>query len=248
MILILGGTKEGREIAAELISCGEKVKISVTTEYGASLLADLDAEVIVKNLQEEELRSILVSQKITKLIDATHPYAREITEMALSACDNTQTAYIRYERPLVNYPEEIDIIAADNYSQAAEAAADFDKIFLSTGSKNLKTFVRRVSSAKERLYARILPIVKSLQKAAAAGLGPENIVAMKGPFSSKLNRVILQEYDVDVLVSKASGRIGGLPAKLEAAKMLGLPVIIISRPDYEFPQVVSSLEELKKVL
>lgn len=248
MILVLGGTKEGKEAAARLISRGKKVKISVTTEYGASLLKGLEAEVIVSKLNPEKLRDILDSQEIKVVVDATHPFAEKITEAAIAACDDEKADYVRYERPRIDFPPHLKVIKVENYQQAADAAKNFDRILLTTGSKNLKKFVQSISRAQERLHIRILPLPEFLQRTISTGISPDNIIAMKGPFSSELNRAILGEYNIDVLVTKASGKTGGLPAKLEAASLEETPVIIISRPDYNFPRVVNTGDELIEML
>ncbi len=248
MILLLGGTREGREAAAGLITNGQKVKISVTTKYGASLLEDLEAEVITAKLNEADLLRIIDEHDISAIVDATHPFASKISRAAISVCRNSETFYIRYQRPRVNIPEDLTIISASDFAQAAEAASNYEKIFLTTGSKNFKIFQQKITGWQERLYLRILPLTNFVQRIAAAGLPPDNIIAMKGPFSAGLNRAILQEYNIDVLVTKASGQTGGLPAKLEAAKLTETPVIVISRPEIDFPRVVRTQNELIKYL
>jgi precorrin-6A/cobalt-precorrin-6A reductase len=70
-----------------------------------------------------------------------------------------------------------------------------------------------------------------MQQALSAGFTPDRLLCLRPPFSREFNRAILQEYHIDVLVTKASGREGGVEEKVLAAADLGIKVLMIRRPE-----------------
>ena len=101
-------------------------------------------------------------------------------------------------------------------------------MLLTIGAKQLKHFAHLHDRLV--LIARILPCVASLQQALAAGFTPDRLLCLRPPFSQEFNRAVLCEYRVEVLVTKASGREGGVVEKVLAAHELGLEVVMIRRP------------------
>ena len=84
------------------------------------------------------------------------------------------------------------------------------------------------------------------------GVSPKYIIAMQGPFSYALNRAMFSEKQVDTIVMKNSGLVGGSDTKLQAAMDLGLHIILIDRPKVEVKGLVvtetdTAIEEVKKV-
>ena len=84
-----------------------------------------------------------------------------------------------------------------------------------------------------RLYARVLPSHGSISLCEEAGLSGKHIIAMQGPFSTEMNEAILHQFEIACMVTKKSGRLGGYPEKLEAAKRAGIPVYVIEPADTE---------------
>jgi precorrin-6A/cobalt-precorrin-6A reductase len=155
-------------------------------------------------------------------------------------------SYIRYERKkidLTNYPTEY-ILSVDSYDEAVDKAEKYKTIFLTIGSNNLIYFTKEIENWENRLVARILPDWKVIKKTREMGFTPANLLAMQGPFSFRLNRLLLKEYKADVMVSKASGNIGGLDTKIKAAIDHDIPAIIIKRPNFEYPIVFNDIDEL----
>ncbi len=117
-------------------------------------------------------------------------------------------------------------------------------IFLSIGSKHVQQF----EDVKSRIVARVLPVEESIHQCRAAGLQPHQIIAMKGLSSVETHRALFAEYQVVHLVSKDSGRSGGLPEKVEAAKALGLQIHLLQRPQLHYPLVFTEIEKLIEYL
>ena len=86
---------------------------------------------------------------------------------------------------------------------------------ITTGSKGLAAFTRIPDFAR-RLYPRVLPRIKSIQTCLDLGFAASRIIAMQGPFSKELNRELMRQFDIKILVTKESGSAGSFPKKAAA--------------------------------
>ena len=162
----------------------------------------------------------------------------------MDACHAANIPYIRYERRSVPIDYE-NVYRVASYEEAAQTAARLGKtVFLTTGSRNLKSFVFSEALKDHDIIARILPTAKVLAECEDMGLTPKQIIALQGPFSEELNIALYRQYGADVVVTKNSGEIGGTDTKLTAAKALGLPVVIIDRPSIEYDEVAYTFDEV----
>ena len=246
-IFLIAGTQDGRELAELLLNRGFDVTASVVSDYGRKLLSTC-AEIKIndKPLDEDELEKILREEKFNFLVDASHPYAKNISANAISAAQAAQVAYIRYERAAIDFAYE-KIFTVDSYEAAAIKAAELGKnIYLTTGSRNLKIFVDLLRDCN--LTVRILPTAEVLTQCETLGLSPKQIVAMQGPFSTALNVELFKHAGAEVIVTKNSGQIGGADTKLAAAKILNLPVVMINRPKIPYPNLATNFEEVLKFI
>lgn len=239
MIWVLAGTQDGREIASILASeRKETVLVTVVSEYGKKLAELPNVKVLVGSLDGAAMRDVIKQYHITFLVDASHPYAHQVTETARQACLELSIAYVRYERPPVPLPDYDKLVVVSSVEAAAEAAAVLGKVvFLTTGSRTLAVFAQSPALKNHRLIARVLPDAAVMGECEALGFTPKDIVALQGPFSEELNGALFQEYEADVIVMKNSGVIGGSDSKLAAAMKLHLAVVVIER------QVTSDREE-----
>lgn len=249
MIMVLAGTSDGKLIVQALLKKGKEVLACAATPYGASLLEDCGAvEVSGRRLNRAEIGQLIEAKKVELLVDATHPYAQEISAQALNACRERNIRYIRYQRPPAAIKEHPLIHYAGSYESAARKAAELGRvIFLATGSKTLDIFAAEAHRKGCRVIARVLPDPKVLEKCFQLGLSPADVVAMQGPFSQELNIALLRHYKAEVLVTKDGGAPGGVEEKLNAAMEAGIPVVILERPDV-VPGAVGSIGDLMKVI
>lgn len=246
-VFLIAGTQDGRELGEFLLKKGMEVTASVVSEYGRRLLETCAGiKINDKPLDKEELEKILREGEFEVLIDASHPYARNISANAIAAAASAQIFYVRYERASVNYSYE-KIFSVESYEAAAIKASELGKnIYLTTGSRNLKIFVEMLRDFN--ITARILPTAEVLAQCEALGLSPKNIVAMQGPFSTELNVELFKHAGAEVIVTKNSGQIGGADTKILAAEILGLPVVMIERPKLFYPNMASDFEEILKFI
>ena len=108
MVLVLGGTSDSIKIC-ELINkkgfCNRYI-LSVTTEYGKDLAEGIAKKIHLGKMSEEDMEKFIMENEVSFIIDATHPYATEVSKNAIKAAETTDTGYIRYERK--SLLEEID--------------------------------------------------------------------------------------------------------------------------------------------
>ena len=241
MIFTAAGTQDGREIVRCLCAAGYDVAASVVSSYGQQLLAEQRGKggghLLINDtpLDEEGLRFFFKEHGIRAFVDATHPYAVNVSRNAMTACAAEGIPYIRFERDLTDISYE-HVHLVHSYEEAAETA----------GSRNLERFVRAEPLADSTLIARVLPTADVIALCEGLGLTPAQIIAMQGPFSRELNRAMYEKYKADVIVTKNSGTIGGTDAKFQAAEDLGLPVIVIDRPVLDYPHLAHTFEEVKQ--
>lgn len=246
-IFLIAGTEDGRKLAEFLSEKNFDVTASVVSDYGKKLLETCaGVKINDKPLDRDELEKILREESFNFLVDASHPYAKNISANAISAADAAQIFYVRYERAETDFDYE-KIFRVESYEEAALKATELGKnIYLTTGSRNLKIFVELLKDCN--LTVRILPTAEVLSQCEALGLTPKQIVAMQGPFSTELNAELFKHAGAEVIITKNSGKIGGADTKLEAAKILNLPVVMIDRPKIFYPNKAETFDDVLKIL
>lgn len=222
--------------------------VTVTTESARSLYPpDPRLKVWVGQLTPELVQPLLRSQGIRAILDASHPFAVEISKLAIATATQLQIPYLRYERPLV----ESQSPDADNSSQS-QWVESFEALFgsgilanervlLTVGYKALSLF--RSWQTQATLFARILPSVIALESSLAAGFTPDRLIALRPPISAELERALWQQWQISMVVTKASGAPGGEDVKRQVAAELGVKLVAIARPVVTYPQQTSRVEE-----
>lgn len=246
-IFLIAGTEDGRKLAQFLSEKGFDITASVVSDYGRKLLETCaGVKINDKPLDRDELEKILREEKFNCLVDASHPYAKNISANATVAAQSAQIVYVRYERAEVAFDYE-KIFHVESYEAAALKASELGKnIYLTTGSRSLKVFVDRLKGCN--LTVRILPTAEVLTQCEELGLTPKQIVAMQGPFTTALNVELFRHANAEVIVTKNSGQIGGADTKLEAAKILNLPAVMIDRPKIFYPNKAETFDDVLKLL
>jgi precorrin-6A/cobalt-precorrin-6A reductase len=246
MILVMGGTADGRELVRRLAASGHRLIVSTATEYGAKLLdAHGQEEIHAGRLDRAGLVEFIRRHAVDTLIDATHPYAEIASRTAIDACRAAGCRYLRYERQpgsLDDFPGTL--IRAATPRAAAEWARTHSQgpILLTTGSKTLPIFVEALGA--ERLVARVLPTEDAVRQCRRLGLDTRQIVAMRGPFGHALNKALMTQFSIRLLVSKEGGEAGGLPEKLSAAAECAVPVLLVDRPAVDYPNVHRRMDDI----
>lgn len=228
-ICVFAGTTEGRELVEFLTNQSVQITACVATEYGETLLKPADNLTIsAKRLTAEEMEAMFRAQGFDLVIDATHPYASVVTENIVKSCAAAEMKYLRLLRQ--GNPAPGDAVFVPDISGAVEYLNTKEgNILLTTGSKELCQFVS-IRDFENRVYARVLPMEESLRLCQNAGLKPDHILAMQGPFSKEMNAAMLKSVGAKYMVTKESGNKGGFEEKITAAREAGVKLVVIGRP------------------
>ncbi len=219
-ILVIAGTEDARLFVRELAKLSVDITVTVTTDYGASLIeSQPNVAVEIGKWDDNKMQHELAVRAIELLVDASHPYAHD----------------------------DIDLVV--DYQQAVELCNQYEgNILLTIGSNLLPTFAEGVEGFSDRVFARILSTHTMVKRAQELGLSPKHILALQGPFSKAINKAMIDHVDAKIMVTKASGSIGGTLEKIEAAREMGLKIIVIDRPTIEYGAVFSDSETLIKAV
>lgn len=242
-ICVFSGTSEGRELSKFLSEKEIETLVSVATDYGKEVMDEMP-HVIVRTgrLEKKEMEDLIRGYDLC--VDATHPYAVNVTENIRSAAASTGVRYIRLMREDTSTDEEKYYRVFDSVREAAEFLKTCDgNIFVSTGSKELSEY-SIIPGYRDRLTVRVLPVKESERK--LKDLGIRNCIFKKGPFSYDDNIRDLKNSDASYLVTKNSGNAGGFQEKADAAEALGIRLILIRRPDETNIDKTYSMEEVKE--
>ena len=247
-ILIFAGTTEGRRLSECLAASGLSHELCVATEYGEIVLKENSLVKVHRGrMKREEMQDFFRQGEYCAVVDATHPYATAVTQNIREAMEGTSIIYLRLKRETAA-PEGAEQVVKVQTVEDCIAALEktTGNILLTTGSKDLASFCAS-AAIKERLFVRVLPGVESLQLCEKEGISGRQILAMQGPFGQEMNRAIIHQYGIKQLVTKASGKAGGYPEKLEAARECQIPVYVIGAPKeegYSFSKILTRLEEI----
>ena len=247
-VLIFAGTTEGRTLSEYLSENRIEHTVCVATEYGEEVLSASPYMTIHQGrMGVSEMEKLMQTGSFAAVVDATHPYAVEVTANIREASQEAKLPYLRLKRCL-DTETEGSVFYFHSNEECAEALEKTEgNILLTTGSKELATYCSR-PLVKDRLYVRILPGMESISICTELGIKGKQMIAMQGPFSTEMNEAILHQYEIACMVTKKSGRQGGYPEKLEAAERAGIPVYVIepagTERGYSMEEVCEKLQIL----
>lgn len=251
-IVVFGGTMEGRLIAEAFQNTKLDIVISVATEYGASLLPNSpNIHVHTGRMNQTEMEQFLKELDAEYCLDATHPYAVEVTQNMEQACKNVSLKYIRVLRQEGNLGAQKE--GTVYYKNSIEEAVQFlneqtGNILITTGSRDLEQYTK-IKDYRNRCFARVLPTVSVVEKCKSLGFEGKNLIGMQGPFGEELNYWMLKQVHASWMVTKNSGKAGGYQEKCEAALRAGADIVVIGRKEeadhavMELPEVIETLKK-----
>lgn len=250
MIGLALGTSEGKEILSRLNEFTEEIVVSTATEYGQQLYKDYKVKYInSKPLDENGFKEFIRKYNIKIFVDASHPYAQIVSKTLIKVCKDMHIDYIRYERLSYFLEEDTyeNIITIEDYSELEETLKSIEGNVLNTTGSNNVEIIKKLN-IKNRIIHRVLPSPSVIQKLIGFGVGIEDIIAIKGPFGSHINNGIIKEYTIKALITKDSGKEGGMEEKIIAARENNIKVIIIKKPNINYQCEVNSVEKLINLL
>lgn len=230
-ICIFGGTTEGRLFAEFLSENDIKADLYIATEYGQQFVNGLkNINVHQRRIDEKEMVSLFLEKKYDFIVDATHPFAKIVSQNIINA---SSISGIKYMRIIRNSIENENCSYFDTFDECVNYLKGKEgNILLTTGSKNLDEFTA-IDNYRDRIYVRILPMESSLKRCIELGYLNKNIICMQGPFSKELNSAMINSIDAKYLVTKESADSGGFEDKVQACVKTGAKCLVIKKQDEE---------------
>lgn len=241
VILVLGGTSEGRAVAQALLAIGRPAVLSLAGRTAQPLTAGPVRSGGFGGV--DGLATYLRAESISAVVDATHPFADLMTHHAMQACQRVGVPLVRLARPgWSDHPLAGQWHWVDDHDQAALVTRELltreqgEGVLLTVGRQHTLDYVPQLGD--RRVVARVA-------EPPTGDLPPRWVLlCARGPFTLTGERDLFVEHDISVLVTKDAG--GELTeAKLHAAAERGTAVVMIRRPGLpEGLAQVSSIDEL----
>lgn len=240
-LLILGGTGEAVELATQLLEIG-KWRITYSLAGATQCPRIPNSNIRIGGFGGVDgLTSYLISSGIDVVLDITHPFATTISKSARQAATKCTITYIRYERPMWTKKPGDQWLIVKNLNQAVSTIPADARVFLTIGTKEYPMFLTRndvfyfirVIETPTSAAADNSQVSRtSLQEQSNFRNKKEKIklIIARPPFSLRQELALMTEFNIQYVVTKNSGG-GASYSKLAAARQLGLPVIIVDRPN-----------------
>jgi precorrin-6A/cobalt-precorrin-6A reductase len=234
-ILILGGTGEAAELAAQLASRKDLEFISSFAGRVSHPKYPIGVVRVGGFGGIEGLISYLTTESISVVIDATHPFAVGISRNTEVACARLRLPLIALVRPTWRKQKDDLWHEVTTYVDAAEFVnRKKGRVLLSIGRQEVGSF----AVCNDAWF-----LIRAIE--APTGQLPQHheILLQRGPFDLKEELQLLRDYSIDHIVSKNSGG-SGTYTKIEAARLLGIPVVMVERPTKHTVPAVETVDEV----
>lgn len=234
-VLVLGGTTEASQLARALADARVDAVFSYAGRTESPVAQPLPVRVGgfggVAGLQ-----AWLRDQRITQVVDATHPFAAQMSTHAVQACAAVGLPLLALERPpWAPQPGDQWQCVPDIEGAVAALPDSPARVFLAIGRQHLAPFAR---CPQHHYLLRLVDVPPD-----ALPLPNAEVVVARGPFSVEGDRALMAEHGITHVVAKNAGGTGAA-AKLVAARVLGLPVILIDRPVVPARATAASVDEV----
>ncbi len=236
-VLILGGTTEARQLASLLEAIGIPAVSSLAGRTddplplpGATRTGGFGGP--------EALTAWLREHRTPAVVDASHPFAAHIQASAVAACTAAGVSLLRLQRPRWLPRRGSDWRRVDSLAAAALLVPTVGRrALLTVGRQGVHHFAG---------ISACWFLIRCIQRPAGPLPSHHTLLLARGPFLLADESALLAEHEIDVLVTKDSGG-GPTEAKLEAARLRSIPVIVVSRPappvDGPAPPAVDDVDE-----
>jgi precorrin-6A/cobalt-precorrin-6A reductase len=234
-LLILGGSGEAAGLARALDG-DARYEVTVSLAGRTAEPARLPGTIRSGGFGGAKgLARTLTEEGFDVLIDATHPFADAMKRNAVAAAGSAGARFLAVRRPAWVRRYDDRWTSVHSLEAAATALGEAPRrVFLTTGRMELAPF----RQAPQHFY-----VLRSVEAPAPADLPPQvTLITARGPFKVDDEKALLTEHAVEMIVTKNSGG-AGASAKLEAARALGLPVIMVERPALPEAPSVETVEE-----
>jgi len=234
-VLILGGTSEANLLAASVADAGLDAIYSYAGRTQVPVNQPLPTRIGGFG-GVDGLADAIRQEGFTHVVDATHPFATEISRNAVAACAATATPLVALERqPWAKAPGDIWIEVADIASAVAALPQEPARVFLAIGRQHIAPFAVRPQ------HAYTLRFIDAAE--GSLPLPDANLIVSRGPFTLPGELGMMRSRRIEWIVARNSGG-AGARAKIDAARELSLPVVMIARPKMPDRSRVESVDEV----
>ncbi|WP_212003692.1 precorrin-6A/cobalt-precorrin-6A reductase [Chitinophaga sp. HK235] len=248
MILVFGGTTEGKLVLAALAAANQpcwyssKIKIDVSLPAGAQYRYGA--------FTQEALEAFCLEQHITTIVHASHPFAALLHETIGIVSQRLSIPVIRFERHYPETPLHPLVRYADSYEEVLSAIhhGGYEPVLSLTG---VQTIIRwRPYWERKKMYCRILPRDTSVAIARDCEFPEEQLLLSFPGKTVEEELQVVKETGVQAIITKESGESGYLSVKIDTAIAAGIPLYIIRRPALppHFVKVDTTTDMLKHII
>jgi precorrin-6A/cobalt-precorrin-6A reductase len=225
--------------------------ITVTTPSARSLYPEHpDGWIQIGKLSLDQADALIRQYSITAILDASHPFATEISTAAITLAQQYNLPYLRYERrpsaapyqPWQDRAERPGLVRLTDIKQVLceTYLAPQERTLLTLGRQWLPLF--QPWQSRTTLFARVLPMSDAIAAAITAGFTRQRLIAIHPPIAPALEAALWQQWALTQVITKASGEPGGEATKQDIATQLGIRLVVIKRPPVNYPLQTHSLD------
>ena len=239
-VLVLGGTSDGRRLTTKLVAKALPIEI-IYSVAGLVGKAQLDCEVISGGFSKTGgLKAFLERESIAVVLDLTHPYAISISRQSQSACAQLGLAYWQFVRPQWQAQTGDSWHCFSDWDVLLDYLKHYKRALVTTGQLQQSQLDAIASDCEQVCYRTAAPSSVVLAK---------NVqwIKAKGPFAQEDELALLKQMQSDELICKNAGGTA-TSAKLEAARILGIDVLMLERPVSERMIDSAPLQDLDSLL
>ena len=243
-IWLLAGTGDGPRLAAALRRHGWQVTVSVVTAAASRPYAGLDLErITVGPLQGPQAiaAKLQVEPVFRWVVDATHPFATQISADLKRACTASDQPLLSFERPLESGGTVRLLNGLDGLGRCS---LNGQRLFLAIGGRHLPRAHAAAHAAGAEVFARCLPSADGLRQALAAGLPQDHLAVLRprqGDDPGAIERALCRRWRIETVVCRQSG---GVTERLwrDLSEDLNLTLLLLRRPAPPAGVVIVSTE------
>jgi precorrin-6A/cobalt-precorrin-6A reductase len=237
-ILILGGTAEARLLAARLEDDARFIPLTSLAGVTAKP-SKIAGEVRTGGFGGVDgLREFVSAEHIALMVDATHPFAAQISAHAVQAGTLANVPVLRLERPPWERQDGDDWVQVADINEAARSIPEGAHVLVTVGRQEVAPFF-----AKRDIHV----IARMIEPPEVSVPGHAELLLARPPFTREQEKALMEDKRITVLVTKNSGGDATF-AKIEAARDLGLPVIMIARPEKSSLTTASGVDEMMELI
>nr|WP_319397498.1 cobalt-precorrin-5B (C(1))-methyltransferase CbiD [uncultured Carboxylicivirga sp.] len=244
-ILIFGGTTEGKKAAWLLDAIGESYIYSTKTNSNHTV----KGKQVNGAMNSEDIVRFCTDYEIKMVIDAAHPFATELHQNILLATESMSIETIRFERTFADLSQNKKVRLFDCFEELSTAVCEsqFNNILALTGTQTIDK-LKAVWQQKNCIF-RILPTQLSLDIALRSGIDQDKVIQGSPEKDVASFCKLMLHTKAELVLTKESGESGFFNEKLEAAKELGVPVWVVSKPTFEgYTYTVNSQKALQSLI